>query len=137
MEVIGQKLSKLSILTKKWQNFGLKWPKFRHIRIFPAYRVWFSQRWPQVYFPYQKLWKFIAAFGRYRPKTLKNGYFGQKWQNFDHFWPFRRSKNFSTEKIFGGHLSHMETQLHAKNYKKILNGQGCRTGTHARTYVRT
>ena len=24
-------------------------------------------------------------------------------------------KNFSTEKIFDGHLSHMETQLHAKN----------------------
>ena len=38
-EVIGQKLSKLSILAKKWPNFGLKWPKFRHIRIFSAYRV--------------------------------------------------------------------------------------------------
>ena len=31
----------------------------------------------------------------------------------------------------------METQLGAKNQKKISNGQGCRTGTHARTYVRT
>ena len=39
LKVIGQKLSKLSILAKKWPNFGLKWPKFRHIRIFPAYRV--------------------------------------------------------------------------------------------------
>ena len=57
----------------------------------------------------------MVAFGRYRPKTLKNGYFGQKWPNFDHFWPFWGSKNFSTEKNFGGHLSHMETQLHAKN----------------------
>ena len=33
LEVIGQKLSKLSILAKKWPNFGLKWPKFCHIRI--------------------------------------------------------------------------------------------------------
>ena len=84
-----------------------------------------------------KIMKFIAAFGRYRPKTLKNVYFGQKWPNFDHFWPFRGSKNFSIEKIFGGHLSHMETQLDAKNQKKISNGQGCRTGTHERTHGRT
>ena len=66
-----------------------------------------------------KIMKIIAAFGRYRPKTLKNSYFGQKWPNFDHFWPFWGSKKFSNEKIFGGHLSHMETQLHAKNQKKI------------------
>ena len=39
LEVRGQKLSKLSILAKKWPNFGLKWSKFRHIRIFPAYRA--------------------------------------------------------------------------------------------------
>ena len=31
----------------------------------------------------------------------------------------------------------METQLHAKDQKKISNGQGCRTGTHARTDERT
>ena len=31
----------------------------------------------------------------------------------------------------------METQLSAKNQKKILNGQGCRTGTDGRTYGRT
>ena len=35
LEVIGQKLSKMSILDKN----GLKWTKFCHIRIFPAYRV--------------------------------------------------------------------------------------------------
>ena len=34
---------------------------------------------------------------------------------FDHFWPFWGSKNFSTKKIFNGHLGHMETQLYAKN----------------------
>ena len=28
------------------QNFTISWPKIRHIRIFPAYRVWFSQRGP-------------------------------------------------------------------------------------------
>ena len=68
------------------------------------------------------------AFGRYKQKTLKFGYFDQKRPNFDRFWPFWGAKNFSTKKIFGGHLSHMETQLHAKNQKKILNGQNCRTG---------
>ena len=79
---------------------------------------------------YNGVWKISA-------KKTKNGNFGQKWPNFDHFWPFWGSKNFSTKKIFGGHLSHIETQLGAKNQKKILNGQGCRTGTHVRTYVRT
>ena len=51
------------------------------------------------------------------PKTLKNGYFGQKCPNFDHFWPFWGSKFFWTKNIFGVHLSHMETQLYAKNKK--------------------
>ena len=31
----------------------------------------------------------------------------------------------------------METQLHAKKLEKILNGQGCRTGTNVHTYERT
>ena len=39
LEVIGQNLSKLSILPKKWPNFHCKWPKFRQIRIFQAQRV--------------------------------------------------------------------------------------------------
>ena len=47
------------------------------------------------------------------------------------------SKNFSTENFFGCHLSHMETQLHAKKQKKISKGQGCRTGTDRRTDART
>ena len=75
-------------------------------------------------------------FGRYRPKTLKNGYFGQVWPNFDHFWPFWGSKNFSTEKNFGGHLSHMETQLHAKNQKKNRTAVGPEH-TYVRTHGRT
>ena len=40
---IGQIPSKLSILAKN----DLKWTKFRHIRIFPVYSVWFSERGPQ------------------------------------------------------------------------------------------
>ena len=83
-----------------------------------------------------KLGRFIAAFGSYRSKTLKNGYFGQKLPNFDHFWQKMRAKFFSTN-FFSGHLSHMETQLGAKNQKKISNGQGCRTGTDVRTHART
>ena len=51
---LGQKLSKQSILGKKWPNFRFKWPKFRQIRIFQAYRVWFPQRRPQVQFSYQQ-----------------------------------------------------------------------------------
>ena len=39
--------------------------------------------------------------------------------DLDEHQNFFRSKNFSTENFFGGHLSHMETQLHAKNFKKI------------------
>ena len=82
--------------------------------------------------------KLIAAFGGYRPKTLKNGYFGQKWPNLDHFWPLWGSNKFSTKKIFGGHLSHMETQLHAKKKYQTFKAvgpertDGC---THERTRV--
>ena len=35
LEILSQDFSKLSILAKN----SLKWTKFRHIRIFPAYRV--------------------------------------------------------------------------------------------------
>ena len=63
----------------------------------------------------------------YRPKTLKLALNGQNFLIEDH----------TTKKLFGGHLSHMETQLHAKNQKKILNDQGCRTGANERTDGRT
>ena len=62
------------------------------------------------------------------------------WPKMAKFRPFLAIlgvKNFSTNNIFGGHLSYMETQLHAKNEKKILRGQGCRTGTDVRTDVLT
>ena len=45
--------------------------------------------------------------------------------------------HFGGQKNFGGHRSHMETQLHAKNKKNISNDQSCRTGTDGRTYART
>ena len=78
MEIIGKKLLKLSIFAKKWPNFGLKWPKFCHIRIFPAYTLKFYQIRPKEKIPYQKLRIFIEAFGSYRTKTLKTVNFGQK-----------------------------------------------------------
>ena len=42
------------------------------------------------------------------------------------------NKKFLDQIFFSGHLSHIETQLGAKNQKKISNGQGCRTGTDGR-----
>ena len=80
---------------QKWPISGHKWPNFGHFRIFPAFRVWFSQRRPYAQLPYKKLGGFIAAFGSYRSKTLKNVNFGQKWPNFGHKWP-----NFGHLRIF-------------------------------------
>ena len=78
-----------------WPKNGLKWTKFRHIRIFQAYRVWFSERGPSEQLPYQKLGRFIVAFGSYRSKTLRTVNFGQKmakfWPQIAKFWP---SQNF-------------------------------------------
>ena len=74
------------------------------------------------------------AFGKYRPKRLKIVNFGPNLTILGHF---RGQKFFSTKKFFRRFLSHMESQLHAKNQKKIMNGQGCRTGTDVRTDVRT
>ena len=50
-------------------------------------------------------------------------------------------KNFSTKNFFGGHLSHMETQLHAKNQKKYrpvkaVGQEQTYVRTHVRTYAR-
>ena len=78
------------------------------------------------------------------PKSFKTVNFDQKMAKFwpSQIFPGIYTMIFSkkttrvvsipkTMKIsFSGHLSHMETQLHAKNQKKILNGQGCRTGTN-------
>ena len=54
------------------------------------------------------------------------------------FGHFGGQKFFSTEKNLGGHLSHMETQLHAKNQKKYqaVKAVGPEL-THVHTYVRT
>ena len=59
-----------------------------------------------------RLWKFIAAFGRYRAKNTQKNTQALK------FWPFLAIlgvKNFiQSNKIFGDHLVHMETQLQTK-----------------------
>ena len=54
------------------------------------------------------------------------------------FGHFGGQKIFSTEKIFGGHLSHMETQLHAKKYIYIERSrlQDRNGRAHVRTYIR-
>ena len=56
-----------------------------------------------------KLLNFIAAFGRHRPKTLKNGYFGQKWQNFDHFGHFGAQKIFEQKNFWWSSKSYGDT----------------------------
>ena len=57
-------------------------------------------------------------------------------QLFRPFLPFQVSTNFSTKKglcwsskLYGGTTS-------CKKIRKKINGQGCGTGTHERTYVR-
>ena len=45
----GPKTLKLAL---NGQNFANPWPKICHIRIFPAYREWFSQRRPWEQLPY-------------------------------------------------------------------------------------
>ena len=54
------------------------------------------------------------------------------------FGHFEGSKNFSTKKIFGGYLSHTETQLGAKNQKKYRTVKAVGPEhTHGRTHART
>ena len=85
LEVIGQKLSEVSFFGQKWPNFGHKWPNFGHFRIFPDHTPTFSERVPQNQSPEQKSRKFIAAFGKYRPKRLKIVNFGPNLTIFRHF----------------------------------------------------
>ena len=75
------------IFGQKWPNFGHKWPNFGHLRIFPDHTPTFSEKVHQNSFLEQISRKFIAVFGSYRSKTLKNVNFGQKWPNFGHKWP--------------------------------------------------
>ena len=94
------------IKAKKWPNFGHKWPNFGHLRIFSAYTIRFSKKDHKVV-SIRKIMKVYSGVGRYRPKTLKNGLFGQIWPNFDHFWPFWGFKSFRT-KIIGGHMTKLD-----------------------------
>ena len=77
----GPKTLKPVNFGQKWPNFGLKCPKFRHIRTFLAYRIWFSQRKSEEQLSYQKLGRFIAAFGSYN-KNSQTCQFRTKWPNF-------------------------------------------------------
>ena len=127
----GSYRSKTLKLALNGHNSAIPWPKIRHLRIFPAYRVWFSERGPSEQIPYQKLGRFIVAFGSYRPKTLK---IGLKWTKFR----YPMSKNFFDQKIFSGHLSHVQTnfmqKIRKKNWTVKAVGPEC---TYERTYGRT
>ena len=105
-----------------WPKMAKFWPqmtKFWPSQNFPGiYPMIFSKKTTRVV-SIPKIMKIYSGVWKIQAKTLKNGYFGQKWPYFDHFWPFWGSINFSAEKIFGGHLSHMDTQLHAQNQKRI------------------
>ena len=77
------------------QNFAISWQKFA-ISGFSRHKEYdFFQRGPYEQLPYQKLGRFIAAFGSYRAKTLKTVNFAQKMAKF---WPqmtkFWLSQNF-------------------------------------------
>ena len=58
------------------------------------------------------------AFGRYRPKTLTNGYFDQKWPNFDHFGHFGGQKFFDQNNFWWSSKSYGDTTS-CKNLEKI------------------
>ena len=82
-EVIGQILSKLSILVKN----GLM-KKFHHIIIFGCMEYDFHKEDHNISFytkNYENLQRRLKDIGQ---KHSKNGYFGQKWPNFNHFWPY-------------------------------------------------
>ena len=75
MNVIGQKHSKFAI-------FYLKMAKILPSQNFPGIQSMIFSKKTIRTTSIPKLGRFTAAFGSYRPKTLKNDYFGQKWTNF-------------------------------------------------------
>ena len=115
-------------MAKFWPQMAKFWPSHN----FPGiYTMIFSKKSTRVV-SIPKIIKFIAAFRRYKQKTLKIGYFGQKWPNFVHFWPFWGSKNFRPKNLWWSSKSYGDTTS-CKKIEKILKGQGCRTGTHGCT----
>ena len=122
---------------KKWPNFRHKWPNFGHLRIFLAYTLWFSQRRPQGQFPYQKLWKFIAAFRRYRPKNTQKWLF---WPKMAKFWPFLAIlgvKNFFRPNFFQCQSKWYGDLTSCQNQKKYQTVKAVGPElTYARTHIR-
>ena len=67
---------------------------------FPGIQSMTFQRKRLEQLPYQKLGRFIAAFGSYRPKTLKTVNFAPKWPNFGLKWPkFRHIRIFPAYRV--------------------------------------
>ena len=77
---------------------------------------------------YENLYRRLEDIGQKHSKWLF-------WQKMAKFWPFLAIlgvKNFfEVIKVIWRH------NFMQKNKNKISNGQGCRTGTHGRTYERT
>ena len=117
----------MSILDKN----GLKWTKFCHIRIFLAYRVWFSERGPSEQLPYKKLGRFIVAFGSYRPETFKLALNGR---NFAIPWPkIRRIRIFPVYRVWFSQRGPYE-QLPIKKLGRFIAVFGKYTSTSAQCY---
>ena len=117
LENIGLKGSKLSILVQKVQ----KGPNYDPLRIFPDRAPTFSDRAPQKQFLEQKPRKFIVAFGKYRPKRLKNVNFSPNVTILGHFGG---QKNFLTENFFSTFCKSYESPAVCKKSGKKLKRQG-------------
>ena len=136
MEIKGQKPSKLSILAKNGQILATKGQILAISEFSQQIHYDFLKEDHKGSFHtknYEIFYRCLEDIGQNTKKMAILAKNGQILTIFGHF----EGQIFFDRKIFGGHLSHMETQLHAKNQKKKSNGQGCRAGTDVRTYVRT
>ena len=104
----------------KNDDFGQKRHNFGHIWISPAYRIWFSQRTPQDLFSYKKLWKFIAAIGRYKPKRQKRQFWQKKnGQFFSQNGQILAISEYSRHIKYDFLKEHHKTYFHIKKYENL------------------
>ena len=116
------------------------WAKFLTISEFSGiYTMIFSRKTTKVV-SIPKIMKIYSGVWKIQAKNTQKCLFWPKWPNFDHFWPFWGSKNFSIEKIFWGSSKSYEDTTSCKKLEKNIERsrlQDRNTRTHARTYVRT
>ena len=75
------------VKTHKKTEIWSKWQNFEYLRNFQAFRMSFFQRKLHEQLAYQKLGRFIAAFGSYRSKLSQLSILAKKWPNFGLKWP--------------------------------------------------